>query len=71
MVPIFGNLCEFKMVCTFFRYVQLGEYDKWYAYYDKEFYFPYKINIWQYSENGSVDGITGNVDMNISFKDYE
>ena len=22
---------------------QLGEYDKWYAYYDKEFYFPYKI----------------------------
>ncbi len=50
---------------------QLGEYDKWYAYYDKEFYFPYKINIWQYTENGSVDGITGNVDMNISFKDYE
>lgn len=50
---------------------ELNEYDKWYAYYDKELYFPYKINMWQYTENGTVDGITGNVDLNICFKDYE
>ena len=49
----------------------LEDYDKWYAYYDSELYFPYKISMWQYTENGKVDGISGTVDLNISFKDWE
>lgn len=32
--------------------------------------FPYKFNMWQYSFEGSVDGIAGYVDMNISFTNY-
>lgn len=44
--------------------------DIWLAEYsDKPTYF-YGFDIWQYSSKGSVDGIAGNVDMNISFKDY-
>ncbi len=30
----------------------------------------YSCGIWQYSETGQIDGISGNVDLNISYKDY-
>lgn len=50
---------------------KLEKYHKWFAYYDKEIYFPYKISMWQYSETGTVNGITGTVDMNISFEDWD
>lgn len=50
---------------------KLEDYYKWYAYYDSNLYFPYKIHMWQYSETGKVDGITGTVDMNISFGDWD
>lgn len=43
--------------------------DIWYAYYQPE---PDRtgISIWQCANNGSVDGISGRVDMDISYKDY-
>lgn len=47
---------------------QLEEYSKWFAYYNKEIYYPYQFDVWQYSDKGKVDGISGNVDLNISFK---
>ena len=50
---------------------RLNAYEKWYAAYDSSsLYFPYELSMWQYSDSGSVDGITGKVDMNISFKDW-
>lgn len=30
----------------------------------------YSCGIWQHSEMGKIDGISGNVDLNISYKDY-
>jgi GH25 family lysozyme M1 (1,4-beta-N-acetylmuramidase) len=65
---IYANLRWFALSLDMSR---LDKYYKWYAYYDKNLYFPYKINMWQYSENGTVDGITGSVDMNISFEDWD
>ena len=44
---------------------QLTEYPKWFAGYNREFYWPYEYNIWQYSETGRVNGINGNVDLDI------
>lgn len=32
--------------------------------------YPYKFTMWQYSREGSVDGIAGYANMNISFIDY-
>ena len=32
--------------------------------------YPYKFAMWQYSTQGSVDGIAGPVNLNISFIDY-
>ena len=49
---------------------RLAEYDFWLAEYKDvpEFYYDFKI--WQYTDKGKVDGISGHVDMNISFVDY-
>lgn len=46
---------------------QLEEYDKWLAAYSDTLYYPYAYQIWQYSDRGHVQGIAGEVDMNISF----
>ena len=47
---------------------QLEDYDKWLAYYNKDIYFPYDFKVWQYSDKGRVDGINGDVDLNIAFE---
>lgn len=47
---------------------QFEEYDKWFAYYNKEIYYPYAFDVWQYSDKGRINGISGDVDLNISFK---
>ncbi len=46
----------------------LENYDKWFAAYSDVFYYPYDHKIWQYSQKGSVQGIQGDVDLNISFE---
>ncbi len=45
----------------------LEKYDKWFAAYSDVFYYPYDYKVWQYSQTGSVQGIQGAVDLNISF----
>lgn len=50
---------------------RLQNYDRWFAYYGEELYYPYAYGVWQYSEKGSVAGIKGEVDMNIAFELWE
>lgn len=45
-------------------------YDLWYAEYQNAPSLYYNFRIWQYSESGTVPGITGGVDLNICFKPY-
>lgn len=63
---IYGNLKTFMLMLDL---TQLEDYDKWYAYYDEQFYFPYAFEIWQYTDSGKVAGIEGKVDMNVSVED--
>ena len=49
---------------------ELNDYDKWFAVYSSSITFPYDFEMLQYSESGSIDGISGKVDLNISFVDY-
>ncbi len=44
--------------------------DIWFAEYSDTPTYFYDFAMWQYSSKGSVPGIKGNVDLNISFKDY-
>ena len=50
---------------------RLKDYDRWFAYYGEELYYPYAYGVWQYSEKGRIDGISGEVDMNIAFEMWE
>lgn len=62
---IYGNLKTFMLLLNI---EELEEYDKWFAYYDEAYYFPYDFKIWQYTNKGKVAGIKGDVDLNISFE---
>lgn len=46
---------------------ELTDYKFWLAQYDTVLNYPYKIDMWQYTETGSVPGIKGNVDINLYF----
>lgn len=49
---------------------RVKEYDIWLAEYNDEPTYYYDFKIWQYTSEGRVPGISTEVDMNISFKDY-
>lgn len=43
----------------------LTGYETWLAHYTRRTDYPGSFRIWQYSDSGSVDGISGKVDLNI------
>lgn len=64
---IYGNLKTFMLMLDI---EQLEDYEKWFAYYRTPLYFPYEFSVWQYTSTGRVDGIKGDVDLNISMKHW-
>lgn len=46
---------------------ELTGYDFWLALYSDRMEYPYKVDMWQYTNQGSVPGISGNVDINLYF----
>ena len=46
---------------------ELTDYPFWLALYDRDFRYDYKITMWQYTCEGTVPGIEGNVDINLYF----
>ncbi|MCL2052120.1 MAG: glycoside hydrolase family 25 protein [Lachnospiraceae bacterium] len=65
---IYGNLRSFFLMLEMER---LEEYEKWFAFFRTPIYFPYEHRIWQYTERGRVDGIEGDVDLNVGFWRFE
>ncbi|MCR5686694.1 MAG: glycoside hydrolase family 25 protein [Lachnospiraceae bacterium] len=49
----------------------LADYDVWLADETVPTDYPYRYSMWQYSTKGRIDGITGDIDFDISFIDYE
>ena len=49
---------------------KLESYDKWVARYGSKPTYVNEYGIWQYTSEGSINGIDGNVDLNIAYKDY-
>lgn len=62
---IYGNLKTFLVMLDMEK---LEEYSKWFAYYTYPIYFPYAYDYLQYTEKGTVLGIEGEVDLNLSFQ---
>lgn len=50
-----------------FHIEQVVDYPFWLAMYTDWMTYPYKFNMWQYTNTGSVPGIRGNVDINLLF----
>ena len=72
---ILYQLGYYPVVYTFTNYAinslymnQLASYDLWLA--DYRGYMGHPAHMWQYSSKGSVSGISGSCDLNISYKDY-
>lgn len=64
---IYGNMKTFLLMLDLSA---LEQYDKWFAGYTLPIYYPYEYKMLQYSEKGRVDGVPGQVDVNICFKEY-
>ena len=44
---------------------ELTDYRFWLAMYSSTMSYPYKVDMWQYTNTGSVPGIEGDVDLNV------
>ena len=63
---IYANLYWWEMILK----KGLERFTKWVAqYYSKCEYTGANLDIWQYSSKGRIDGIGGNVDMNVCYRD--
>lgn len=64
---IYGNTYSFFEMLDI---DQVHDEKVWYAFYDTYLYYPYKLDIWQYSAKMSIPGIEGDVDIDIMFNCY-
>lgn len=64
---VYANLTWF---ITALDVSQLEDYEKWFAGYEAEPSYPYAFSMWQYTSSGTVKGVKGAVDRNISFVNY-
>ena len=64
---IYGNISWMIMNLEIER---LEAYDKWFAQYYKQPFFPYEFSMWQYTARGTLEGIEGTVDFNMGLVDY-
>ena len=67
---IYANTAAFNMLL---RMDGIEDFSKWFADYGDYLYFPYKFSCWQYSLKGTVNGIEGDVplDLSVSFSEEE
>ena len=50
---------------------ELGDYDVWLSDENIPTDYPYRFSMWQYNKKGRIDGITGDIDFDMSFINYE
>lgn len=62
---VYGNLSWLGNIIDL---TSISQHELWLAQYSHEPHFPYKFSIWQYTDEGNVKGIKGNVDLNLSFE---
>ena len=59
--------CNIETALLMLDIRELEDYEKWFDTYNKDFYYPYRYTVWQYTDKGHVDGIEGNVDLDLIF----
>ncbi|MDU7337375.1 MAG: glycoside hydrolase family 25 protein [Clostridium sp.] len=69
-VAIYANL---NVLRNHLDWSRIKEFDLWLAQYNTQMSSEFPASIWQYTDKGRVPGVkngTGDVDLNLSFKDY-
>ncbi|SFB68842.1 glycoside hydrolase family 25 protein [Butyrivibrio sp. YAB3001] len=64
---VYGNVKSFTLLMDA---KDVDDYGIWIAYYGTPLYYPYHFDVWQFSSTGTVDGIEGNVDLDICITEY-
>lgn len=64
---VYGNI---RWMIIHLDLSRLEDYDKWFAQYFKQPFFPYAFSMWQYTARGEIDGVPNEVDLNMGFIDY-
>ena len=64
-MPYFNSHQSRKMMYL----TELEQYPFWLALYSDRMTYPYRIEMWQYTDSGKVPGIEGLVDINLMFTD--
>lgn len=67
MPMVYGNI---RWMIMHLDLARLESYDKWFAQYFKQPFFPYAFSMWQYTSRGTIDGIPHSVDLNLGLVDY-
>lgn len=49
---------------------ELEDYPFWLAFYTDRMTYPFRVEMWQYTETGTVPGIDGKVDLNVFMPDH-
>lgn len=84
LTPIIANFCDILEKNNYYAAIyastswfrerlilsDLVMYDKWIAQWSSSVNFEDKYGIWQYTSTGKVNGISGNVDLDYSYKNY-
>jgi lysozyme len=64
---VYGNM---RWLNERLQWNKIYQYEVWLAQYFNSPILPYQFSMWQYTSSGRINGIKGNVDLNLSFKDY-
>ena len=67
MPMIYGNVKSFTLLMDA---IDVDDYGIWIAYYGTPLYYPYHFDVWQFTSKGRVDGIDGDVDLDICITEY-
>lgn len=62
--------CSRDFYLNYLEGAKLSAYDVWEAAYTSKDTAAVVNGIWQYTSTGGVPGITGNVDLDVAYKDY-
>lgn len=65
-----GVYCSRSAIQSYLNNEVQTRYAMWVAEWGAKLNYPGEAGMWQYSEKGKIDGINGNVDMDISFVNY-
>lgn len=66
-----GVYFNLAMAQSYYHLTELQDYEFWLAEYQDIPSYPYRFEMWQYSNEGTVDGVSTTVDLNLCFKEYE